>query len=105
MKRKTLTLTTIGTCLALVLSFSSNGLLAYHVSASSKEGGDNRADKMSSQLRSRADRNDTDTVKTVVQLNGSVSGKLNAFFNRAGVHCTKHFSNFNVSAVELPASM
>ncbi|HYO91444.1 MAG TPA: S8 family serine peptidase, partial [Pyrinomonadaceae bacterium] len=41
----------------------------------------------------------------ILQFSGKPSGRLNALLNRNDVHVRAHFENFNVSAVELPASV
>src|SRR5439155_18159199 len=46
-----------------------------------------------------------DTVKVILQLNGSMSGELNALLNSNGVHIRKTFNNLKAHAVEMPASL
>ncbi|HEX8183383.1 MAG TPA: S8 family serine peptidase, partial [Blastocatellia bacterium] len=60
---------------------------------------------MSSDLmqRARGLRSKEQRVKVIVQLKERPRGQLNALLNRAGVHVTSEFENFNSQVIELPA--
>jgi len=64
-----------------------------------------KADKVAADLRGRVSASSAETVSVILQLNGPVSGRLNALLNRNGIHVKKVFKNFNSSAVELPVSL
>jgi len=69
--------------------------------------GDERADKVGHNLRSRVSHGQSgnDQVSVIVQLNGQKSPRLQALLKRNGVRLTKDFSNFNSSAVDLPTNI
>jgi hypothetical protein len=64
-----------------------------------------KADKVASNLRGHVSAGSSETVSVILQLNGPVSGRLNALLNRNGIHVKQSFKNFNSSAVELPVSV
>src|SRR5215467_5283246 len=46
-----------------------------------------------------------DTLKVILQLEGKISGQLNALLHSHGVKVKRQFSNFNALALELPANV
>ena len=66
-----------------------------------------RADKVGHKLRNRVSNSQSanDQVSVILQLNGQKSPRLQALLKRNGIRLKKEFSNFNSSAVELPASV
>ena len=59
--------------------------------------------KLAQDLREKARGNET--LKVILQLNGSMSGELNALLNSNGVRIKKRFAALNTLALELPSSV
>lgn len=103
MKRKlTLHLPTLAAVVLLALASLSGSTFLTTVGASSIQ---DRNDKVATDLRGRISTGGTDTVRIILQLNASATGRLNALLNRNGIHVKQAFNNFNASLVELPISV
>jgi subtilisin family serine protease len=61
--------------------------------------------KVASDLKEKAQHGGTETVKVILQLDGKMSGPLNALLHSNGVKIKKQFANFNSFSVELPANV
>src|SRR6266550_717905 len=104
MKRtKLFTILTFTACLMLALSMLGGRLFVTNVEASNNP--DANSDKVANNLRRHVSAGSTETVNVILQLNGPVSGRLNALLNSNGIHVKQLFKNFNSSAVELPAGV
>src|SRR4030081_1386351 len=94
---------TFTACLALGLFMLGNQSLMTNVAAS---GGQNeKEDKVSHDLRRHVSSGSKEPERLILQLNGPVSGRLNALLNRNGIHTKRQFKPFNPSAVQLPISV
>src|ERR1700682_2338640 len=94
---------TFTACLALVLFMLGNQSLVTNVAAS--DGQNDKEDKVSHDLRRHVSSGSTEKASVILQLNGPVSGRLNALLKRNGIHTKRQFTTLNSSAVELPVSV
>ena len=62
-----------------------------------------KLDRISPDLRAQMRKGGDTNVKIILQLDGKMSGNLNALLSSNGVKVKKQFANFNSFAVELPA--
>ena len=62
-------------------------------------------DKVASDLREFVRKDAGPKVTVILQLNGSMSGQLNALLRSNGVKVNKHFVNLDAFAVEIPPSV
>ncbi len=95
------------TILSLVMTMVV-GTIVPNVARASKgnQGSSHNNDKVSPDLRDKVRNNRNDeTVKVILQLDGNMSGNLNALLRSNGVKVKKQFAAFNSFAVELPASV
>ncbi|HJX91043.1 MAG TPA: S8 family serine peptidase, partial [Pyrinomonadaceae bacterium] len=93
------------TSLSLVLTMLSGTFVPSVANASPKHGhakDDNIAVELHEQMRSKSP---TTVVKVILQLDGHMSGQLNALLRSNGVKVKKSFANFNAFAVELPLNV
>src|SRR5712692_1218398 len=92
------------TCFSLLVSLFT-GILVGGRAGAQTTAASHRA-KASSDLQAKAHGpQSADAVKVILQLNAPMSGPLNAFLNRNGVHVRSTFRNLNAHAVEMPASI
>ena len=105
------------TAIALVVSLCSGILITDRAraataksSAKASGGGSDRnakGNKVSPSLTQSKGRKSSsgDRVDVILQIDGKVSGQLNALLNRNGVHVNRHFKSFNSFAVQLPSNV
>ncbi|HYY57031.1 MAG TPA: S8 family serine peptidase, partial [Pyrinomonadaceae bacterium] len=109
MMKTTRTITTLTIASFLLFAYAA-GLaplrsldMAARAEKDDKRQGGRGKDKTSSDLRERSRKRDGDRVEVILQHEGKISGQLNAFLNRNGVHVRQEFRNFDSVLVELPA--
>ena len=103
--KRSITLTWL-TCLSLVLSLCAGFILDVGAKAAPQSHSSSNRDKIGRDLRDEMGKHGGgDVVKVIVQLNGRISGPLNALLKGNGVKVKKNFVNFNTLAIELPASV
>src|SRR5687768_1045021 len=99
------------TALALLFSLCSGIMIADRAQAStskalakptSNSARKSKAHKVSPGLKGGKD-GDSQPVDVIVQIEGKVTGKLNALLNSNGVHVNRDFKSFNSFAVRLPS--
>ena len=96
------------TSLSLVLSLVTGIMVSSSAHAKSAKSSDNGPHvKVSSDLLAKAHgAKKADFVPVIVQLNGPMSGQLNALLNANGVHGAKQvFKNLSCQLMEMPASI
>ncbi|HEV2914769.1 MAG TPA: hypothetical protein VGX92_15940 [Pyrinomonadaceae bacterium] len=104
-------ITTLALTLLLLFAYTAGlaPLRSVETAAQAKKDEDNQEgrhdkSKTSSGLRERQRRGDGDKIEVILQHEGRISGPLNAFLNRNGVHARQEFRNLDSLNVELPAS-
>jgi len=106
--RKPSPLTAWLTSLSLVVSLATGIMVSSDAHAKSAKTPNNGPHvKVSSDLLAKAHGpNKADVVPVILQLNGPMSGGLNALLNSNGVHGAKQvFKNLNYQVIEMPASL
>ena len=96
------------TILSLVLAMIGGSILPTVTSAAPKDKlnlGELRHSKLASDLKEKTKRGGTETVKVILQLDGKMSGPLNALLKGNGVRVKKQFANFNSFSIDLPANV
>ena len=99
------------TLLAVVVATLSGTILprvanASSPNSSSRDRKNLKHDNVASDLRQLMKTNSGDAmVKVIVQLDGEISGQLNAFLRSNGVKVKKQFANFSSLAAEMPVAM
>src|SRR3954464_14535942 len=89
---------------SLFVSGSFGFLTLQKASAKTNDGTGRRSDKVAPNLRKKVRRSSSqsDTVKVILQINGTASLQLLTFLRSNGVQVRKSFANFNSHMVELP---
>ena len=90
--------------IALVLGVTVGILVNDHTVASAKNGEHHHdnGNKIAEDLRGQLNGQDDNQVKIILQLNGRMSGSLNALLNSNGVRIRKQFANFNTFSLDVP---
>src|SRR5215213_11860884 len=91
---------------SLILSLCLNGFVTSTASAESNISPRTRRkdEKISDTLRGRNAKTSDEVVQVIIQLNSSPTGRLNAFFQRNGIHLKDEYKQLNSFSVELPLS-
>src|SRR5215213_2512474 len=92
---------------SLILSLCLNGFVTSTASAESNISPRTRRkdEKISDTLRGRNAKTSDEVVQVIIQLNSSPTGRLNAFFQRNGIHLKDEYKQLNSFSVELPLSV